>query len=137
MGEDEIDAFEDIESYAPSITSIDTTITLIALLHIFAGIIPIPILMTLFSTDIYQVPLIITYTILIAGAVLVGSIPLYFILGWAIWSLQRWAWKIAVIANVVFLLVYLMISLVLPALLSIVFIFALYSSDVKAALAPI
>ena len=135
--DDEIDAHDDIELYAPSIQTIDTIITVIAALHVFAGIIPIPILITLSSLNIFEAPLIITIMIFIEGAILLGSIPVYFILGWAIWSLQSWAWKTAVIANGVFLLTYIIGGLILPALLAIVFIFTLYASDVRSALASI
>lgn len=135
--DEEVDTIEDIESYSPSVQKIDTVITVLAVIHIFAGILAIPTVMILFTSSIYQVPLIITIMILIDGSVLIASIPLYLILGWAIWSLQPWAWKISVMTNIVFLLTYLIGGIILPALLCIVFLFALYSSDVRQALAPI
>ena len=137
MIDEEVDTIEDIESYSPSVQKIDTVITVLAVIHIFAGILAIPTVMILFTSSIYQVPLIITIMILIDGSVLIASIPLYLILGWAIWSLQPWAWKISVMTNIVFLLTYLIGGIILPALLCIVFLFALYSSDVRQALAPI
>jgi len=135
--DEEIDIIEDIESYSPSVQKIDTVITVLAVIHIFAGILAVPTAMILFTSNIYQVPLIVSIMILIDGSILIASIPLYLILGWAIWSLQPWAWKIAVIANIVFLLIYLIGGIILPALLCIVFLSALYSSDVRQALAPI
>ncbi|TFH06780.1 MAG: hypothetical protein E4H14_10030 [Candidatus Thorarchaeota archaeon] len=137
MSNDEIEMLEDIESYSPSVQNINTVINVVAALHIFSGIIAIPIAYLLFSAFTFQVPLIIVITILIVEAVLITSIPLYFIISWAIWSLQSWAWKVAIIANVIFLILNLIGGIILPALLNIVFLFALFGSDVKLALIPL
>ena len=137
MIDDDSDSIQDIELYSPSVQKIDTVITVTAVLHIFSGILAVPIILSLFATNIFQAPFIVTYILLIEGSILITSIPLYFILGWAIWSLQPWAWKLAVISNIVLLLVYLLGGIILPALLCIVFLFALYSSEVRQALTPI
>jgi len=136
VADDEMDLLEDIESYSPSVKNIDTVITVIAVLHVLSGIIAIPIAYVLLSTNIFQAPVIITILMLIDIALLITSVPLYFILGWAIWSLQPWAWKVAIITNVILLTIYVIGEMILPALLNIVFLFALFSSDVRLALAP-
>jgi len=134
--DDEPDNLEDIESYSPSVQNINIVINVLAALHVFSGIIAIPIAYLIFTFNIFLAPLIITVVNLIIGAILITSIPLYFIIGWAIRSLQPWAWKVSVIANMIFLIINLIGAIVLTALLNIVFLFVLFSSDVKQALAP-
>jgi len=135
--DDDFDNLEDIDSYSPSVQNINLVISAIAALHVFLGIITILIAYLIFTFNIFLAPLIIIVVNLIIGAILIASIPLYFIIGWAIWSLQPWAWKVSVIANMIFLIINLIGAIVLTALLNIVFLFVLFSSDVKQALAPI
>jgi len=134
--DDEFDNLEDIESYSPSVQNMNVVINVIAALHVFLGIIAIPVVYLIFTFNIFLAPIIIIIVNLFIGAILIISIPLYFIIGWAIWSLQPWAWKVSVIANAMFLIVNLIGVIILIALLNIVFLFALFSSDVKLALRP-
>ena len=135
--DDELENLEDLDSYSPSIQNIDTVINVIAAIHIFSGVISIPIVYIVFSQNIYLVPVSIIIMILITEAALIASIPLYFIIGWAIWSLQRWAWKVSIITNLILLILNLIGGVILTALINIVLLFALFGSDVKQALSPI
>jgi hypothetical protein len=137
VSDEEIDILEDIESFSPSIQNMDFTINAIAVLHVISGILAIPTIIILFSLGIFQAPVIVVMMLLFDGAMLITSVPLYFILGWAIWSIQPWAWKVSVITNIAFLVLNLLGALILPALLNIVYLFALNSIDVRLALAPI
>ncbi|MHA1575799.1 MAG: hypothetical protein ACTSU3_00420, partial [Candidatus Thorarchaeota archaeon] len=126
-----------LEAYSADVDNIDVVITAIASSHIITGILTIPLVYIIFTSDLFQAPVIITIIAIVMGAILAVSIPIWFILGWAIWSLQPWIWKIAVIVNVVFLLVNILGGIILIAMLNIILLFALYASDVRLTLTPI
>ena len=135
MSEDEIYTLENLESYSPTVQRIDTTLTAIAAIHILVGIISFIIAYIIFSVNIYPGPIVISIILFIEGVTLIIMTPLYFILAWAIWKRAPWAWKVALIVNSIFLLLNLVSGVILPALLNIVLLFALYSPDVRQALA--
>lgn len=134
---DNADSLDDLESYSTEVDNIDRVITLIALFHIIVGMLAIPVVYIIFTSNLFQAPLIVTVMVIIQGSMLALSVPIAFVLGWAIWSLQPWAWKIAVIVNVVFLIFNIIGGIILIALLNIVLLFALYGPDVRLTLAPI
>ena len=128
---------DDLDSYATSVQNIDTVITLIAVLHVIAGILTIPIVYTVFSSSLYEASAIVAVTILVMGSILALTVPISITLGWAIWSLQSWAWKVAMVVNVVGLFFNIIGGIVLIALLNIVLLVALNATDVKIELTPI
>lgn len=131
------DNLDDLESYSDEVDSIDRVITLIALFHVVTGLLTIPVVYSIFMSDLFQAPVIVTLLVIIHGSVLAVTIPVVFVLGWAIWSLQSWAWKVAIIVNVVFLIFNVIGGVILIAILNIVLLFALYGSDVRLALTHI
>jgi len=128
------DNLEDLESYTAEVDNIDRVITLIALFHIVAGLMTIPLVYNIFMSNLFQAPVIVTLLVIIRGSVLALSVPILFVLGWAIWSLQRWVWKVAIIVNVVLLSFNIIGGVILIAILNIVLLFALYGPDVRLAL---
>jgi len=128
------DNLEDLESYSAEVDNIDRVITLIALFHIVAGLLTIPLVYNIFMSNLFQAPVIVTLLVIIRGSVLALSVPILFVLGWAIWSLQRWVWKVAIIVNVVLLSFNIIGGVILIAILNIVLLFALYGPDVRLAL---
>ncbi len=128
---------EDLESYSPSVQNINTVITLIAVFHIIAGILTIPLVYIIFTSSFFEAPAIITFMVLVMGSILSLSVPILIALGWAIWSLQPWAWKVAVVVNALCLFFNIIGGVVLIALLNIILLFALNATDVKLALTPI
>lgn len=131
------DNSDDLESYYAEVDNIDNTISLMALVHIITGLLTIPLIYNIITSDIFQAPVIITVIAIIQGSILVFSVPVWFVIGWAIWSLQPWVWKVAVIVNVVFLFFNIIGGIILIAIMNIVLLFALYGSDVRLALTPI
>ncbi len=127
---------DELDSYSPSVQKIDTVITLIAVFHIIAGLLTIPLVYIIFSSSALQAPVIVTFMLIAMGTILALTVPISITLGWAIWSLQPWAWKIAVIVNVVCLFFNIVGGIVLIALFNIVLLFALNGTDVKLALTP-
>ncbi len=128
---------DDLESYSPSVQNINIVITLIAVFHIIAGILTIPLVYIIFTSSFFEAPVIVTLMVLVMGSILSLSVPILFALGWAIWSLQPWAWKVAVVVNVLCLFLNIIGGVVFIALLNIVLLFALNGTDVKLALTPI
>jgi len=94
----------------------------------------IPLVYNIFMSNLFQAPVIVTLLVIIRGSVLALSVPILFVLGWAIWSLQRWVWKVAIIVNVVLLSFNIIGGVILIAILNIVLLFALYGPDVRLAL---
>ncbi|MHA1930108.1 MAG: hypothetical protein ACTSV2_16170 [Candidatus Thorarchaeota archaeon] len=127
---------DDLESYASSVQNINTVITLIAVIHIIAGILTIPLVYIIFSSSIFEAPLIVTFMLIFMGSILALTVPISITLGWAIWCLQPWAWKIAMVVNVTCLFLNIIGGIVLIALLNIVLLLALNGTDVKLALTP-
>ena len=136
MIDDDMANSEDLESYSPSVQNINTVITLIAVFHIIAGILTIPLVYIIFTSSFFEAPVIVTFMILAMGSILALTVPISIALGWAIWSLQTWAWKVAVVVNVLCLFFNIIGGIVLIALLNIVLLFALNGTDVKLALTP-
>ncbi len=128
---------DDLESYSSSVQTIDTVITLIAILHIITGLLTIPLVYVIFSSNFFEAPVIVTFLVIVMGAILALTAPISIALGWAIWSLQPWAWKVAMIVNVSCLFLNIIGGVILIALLNIVLLFALNGTDVKLALTPI
>lgn len=131
MIEDETYPPENSELYFPSKQRVDTTILVICVIHVLMGVIATPIVILLFSSGILQTQLLVAILILIEGAILIISIPLYFILAWAIWKRMIWVWKTAVLVNGIFLLLNLFGQIILLTLLNIILIFSLYSPEVR------
>ena len=128
---------DDLDSYAASVQNIYTVIKLIAVLHVIAGILTIPIVYISFLSSLYEAPAIVAFMIIVIGSILALTVPISITLGWAIWTLQSWAWKVAMVVNVVGLFFNIIGGIVLIALLNIVLLVALNGTDVKLALTPI
>ena len=128
---------DELESYSPSVQNFNTVITLIAVFHIIAGILTIPLVYIIFTSSFFEAPAIVTFMVLVMGSILSLSVPILIALGWAIGSLQPWAWKVAVVVNVLCLFFNIIGGVVLIALLNIILLFALNGTDVKLALTPI
>ena len=137
MIDDDMANSDDLEAYSPSVQNIDTVITLIAVFHIVGGILTIPLVYIVFSSSFFEAPVIVTFMILAMGSILALTVPISIALGWAIWSLQPWAWKVAVVVNVLCLFFNIIGGVVLIALLNIILLFALNGTDVKLTLTPI
>jgi hypothetical protein len=133
---EELPASEDLESYSKSVDSMELIITLIAILHIITGLLVIPIVNTIFTSNIFQAPLIVTVLVILQGSILAVTMPLYIILGWAILRIQSWAWKFSVIVNSVCLVLNIFGGFVIIACMNIILIFLLFGSDVQLALSP-
>ena len=133
---DDTDTPDEFDSYSASISSIDTVITFLAILHILTGILAIPQAYSIFTSDIFQAPIIVTVVVIILGSLLSLAIPILFILGWAIWSLQSRAWKFAVIFNIILLVITISGQIVLIAIMNIILLLILNSADVRLTLKP-
>ena len=131
---DDMPYSDDLESYAGSVQNTNTVITLIAVVQIITGILTIPLVYVIFSSNVFEAPVIITFMVIVMGSILFLAVPISFALGWAIWSLKPWAWKVAVVVNVLCLFFNIIGGIVLIALLNIVLLFALNGTDVKLAL---
>ena len=127
---------EDFDNYSYSVKDIDTVVSLIAIFHAITGVLTFPLAYFILSSGPLQAPVIVIFMLMLEGAVLVVTIPVYIIIGVAIWSLQTWAWKVAVIINVVCLFFNIMGGVVLTAILNILLLLALNNSNVRLALAP-
>lgn len=134
---DDMPNSDDLESYAASVQNINIVITLIAVGHVIAGTLTIPLIYVIFSSNMYLAPLIVTFMIMAMRAIFTLTVPISFALGWAIWRLKPWAWKVAVGVNIVWLFLNIIGGIVLIALLNIILLFALNGTDVKLALTPI
>lgn len=134
---DDIANSDDLESYSASVDNIDSMIKLIAVLQIIAGILTAPLVYIIFSSSFFEAPVIITFMIMVMGSILALTVPISFALAWGIWSLQPWAWKVAVVVNGICLFLNIIGGVVLIALLNIVLLFALNGTDIKLALTPI
>lgn len=126
-----------IDSYSYPTKNIDVVINLIAIFHAITGVLTFPLVYIIFSADFLGVPLEILFILILQGGILGVTIPVYIVLGWAIWTVQPWAWKIAVIINVVCLLFNIIGGAVLTAILNILLLLALNASDVRSEMAPI
>ena len=100
------------------------------------GLCAIPIAYTIFTSNIYMAPVIVTFLLIVQGAVLIASLPLYLLLGWGIWWIKPWVWRVSVIVNSVLLIVNIVGGVVLIALLNIILLLGLYAPDVRTALLP-
>jgi len=133
---EDIPSPDDIDSYSSSAKYVDSVIKGIAIIHILASILTFPLVYAIFTSTIFQAPVSYISLLLVEGAVLVVTIPLYIVLGIAIWLVQRWAWKVAIIVHVICLIFNLFGAVILTAILNIVLLLALNSTDVKLALQP-
>ncbi len=132
----EIPNSDGLDSYASAVQNINIVITFIAVGHVIAGILTIPLIYVTYSSNIYLAPLIVTFLIIATRAIFTLTVPISFALGWAIWRLKPWAWKVAVGVNIVWLFLNIIGGIVLIALLNIILLFALNGTDVKLALTP-
>jgi len=133
---DDIPNSDDLESYTSSVDNINIVITLIAATHIISGILTIPLVYIIFSSSLFEAPVIVTFMQIFMGSILALTVPISITLGWAIWSLQPWSWKFAMVVNIVCLFLNIIGGIVLIALLNIVLLLALNGTDVKLALIP-
>ena len=127
---------DDTDSHSYSNKNSDSVITVIAIFHFLTGILTIPLIYAIFSSTMMQAPILYIFMVWVEGVILVATIPLYILLGIAIWRVQSWAWKAAVIANLVCLIFNIVGGVILIAILNIVLVLALNNSDVRSALNP-
>lgn len=127
----------DIDSYVYPTTNIDVVISLVAIFHVLTGVLTFPIVYITFSTNLMGLPLEIIFILIIQGAILAATIPVYIVLGWAIWTLRPWAWKVAMIINFLCLVLNILGGVVLIAILNILLLLALNASDVRSGMAHI
>ena len=66
----------DLDSYAASVQNIDTVIKLIAVLHVIAGILTIPIVYIVFSSSLYEAPANVAFMIIVMGSILALAVPI-------------------------------------------------------------
>jgi len=133
---EEIPDRDDIGSHSYT-KNVDSVVTGIAIVHVITGMLTLPIIYVIFSSTTIQAPILYIFMVWIEVVILVATIPLYILLGIAIWRVQSWAWKVAVIANVIFLIFNIVGAVILPAILNIVLLLALSNQDVRSALKPI
>jgi hypothetical protein len=134
LEEDRVRLEDELDYYGPHVRKIDLAVNALALFHVIYGVLAIITISVLININIYENPIIVTLIILANTTALIIALPLFIILGWGIWSLQPWAWKVAVIANIVYLILTLLGSIVLLTILNIIFILILYSTDIEFAL---
>ena len=130
---------KDLESYEASTyrsKNVDSVVTIISVSHILTAIVSIPIIYFIFMDSPGTGPVLYIFLTMLAGAALVVAIPLYVIIGLAIWKVQGWSWRVAVIVNVMFLLFNIATQIILLAMLDVVLLLALNNSDVRNALQP-
>ena len=127
---------EDSDSYSSSARSVDSVINLLAILHGLIGLLFIPYVYIIFTETIFYITnftLLVILTYLIGGLMLM-TIPVFFIVGLAIWKVKSWAWKTSVIMNAVCLILTILGQVIFPAMLNIVLLLMLNNRDVRSAL---
>ncbi|TFH08219.1 MAG: hypothetical protein E4H14_06865 [Candidatus Thorarchaeota archaeon] len=134
---DDVSYPTDIDSYSYPTKNVDVVIGLIAIFHAITGVLTFPLVYLIFSASFLGAPLEIAFLMIIQGAILAATIPVYLVLGWALWKIQPWAWKVAVIINILCLVFNIVGGVVLTAILNILLLLALNASDVRLGLAPI
>jgi hypothetical protein len=125
---------ENLDSYNYSSKNIDSVISLLAGFHVITGLLTIPQVYAALSTSLIEAPTAIVFMYLSIGIVLAATVPFYIVIGGAIWSLQSWAWRVAVVVNVICLFFNLFGGVILTAILNIVLLLILNNSDVRLAL---
>ena len=131
MEDDETKLIEDLEIYGPRVQRMNLVVNVLSVSHMIYGILAIVTVVSILNINLYENPLIITVIILVNIAALIIALPIFSIIAWGIWSLQPWTWKYAGLTNLLYLIVTLLGSVVLPAMLNIIFILMLYSTDVR------
>ncbi|MGY5858378.1 MAG: hypothetical protein RTU63_03340 [Candidatus Thorarchaeota archaeon] len=134
---EEISDPDDIDSHYNITKNVDSVITVIAFIHVLAGVLTFPLVYFIFTSTMIQAPVFYIFLVMVDGVVLAITIPVYIVVGIAIWRIQSWAWKISVITNVIFLVINIFGSVILTAILNIILLLALNNEDVKLALRPI
>jgi hypothetical protein len=125
---------DDFESSSHHRKNVDSVISGIAITHVITGILTIPTVYSIFTSAIMQGPWWYSFLMMLEGSALSVTIPLYIILGVAIWLVREWAWKIAVITNVLCMILNIFGQIVLLAILNIILLLALNNTDVRDAL---
>jgi hypothetical protein len=125
---------DNIDSYSSASRNVDPVISLLAMLQVFTGLLFLPYIQSIFSLTIYPGPIFFTFFAYFVGGLLLMTLPVFFILGLAIWGRRLWARKISVIANAICLILTLFGQIIFPAMLNIVSLLMLNSTDVRAAL---
>ena len=130
---------KDLDHYEASPTqvkNIDSAITGIAIGHIFTALVTFPIVYVIFTNPPSTSLVMYIFLAMLVGVILAAAIPLYIIIGIAIWRLYGWAWKVAVAVNILCLIFNIGSQVVLLAMLNIVLLLALNNTDVRNALQP-
>lgn len=122
---------KEIDSYSSSTSNVNSVINLLALLHFFTGLLFIPYIQIIFSQSIYPGPTFFTFFAYLVGGLLLMTLPIFFILGLAIWTRRLRAWKASVITNAICLILTLFSYIIFPAMLNIVLLLMLNSTDVR------
>ena len=134
---EEIPDRDDIDSHSNSSKNIDSVITLIAVFHVLTAILTLPMVYAIFASPMMQGPLFYIFLIWVEGVLLGATLPVYILLGIAIWRVQSWAWKVSMIVNAICLIFNIFGAAILPAILNIVLLLVLNNRDVRFALASI
>jgi len=127
---------KDNDSYSTSSKSVDTAINILALLHCITGLLFVPYIWTIFFEISYSGPSFFIYFAYFIGGLLLTSLPIYFILGLAIWNTRPWAWKTSVLVNAICFILTTFGQIIFPAMLNIVLLLMLNNTDVKTELRP-
>ena len=108
---------DDIDSYSSS-KNVGFVVKGVSIFHILTGVLTIPLVYDIFTFRLFQaLPINSLYQMLV-GSILLITIPLYIILGIAIWLAQPWVWKASVIANILCLIFNIFGLVILTAILN-------------------
>jgi hypothetical protein len=122
---------DEYESTSHHTNGKDSVISAIAIIHIITGIVTIPIAFEFLTSAHTTGPIWYGFLVTVESSILLVTIPLYIILGIAIWFVREWAWKIATITNVLCMIFNIFGQVVLLAILNIILLLALNNIDVR------